>query len=198
MNDDIASDSSCTGANPPANCTTRWSTMTTALNQVFTTSPANVHWGLKFFTSPGGGICTVNPGVDVAVGANTAPQIKTAIAGTSPANQTPTTAAINAAVAFFATVNDGLPHYILLATDGEPDCDPGTSSQVTATSVADAVKAIAIGAAAGIKTYVVGIGPSVGNLTSFAQAGGTGDYFPATSPAQLAAALNTIVGDVAP
>jgi hypothetical protein len=197
MNDDIASDSSCTGANPPANCTTRWSTMTTALNQVLTTSPTGVEWGLKFFTSPGGGTCTVNAGADVAVGANNAAQIQAAIAGVSPGNQTPTTAAINAAVAYYGTVTDGRSHFILLATDGQPNCDPGTSSQVTTTSVGDTAAAITTAFNAGIKTYVIGIGPSAGNLTQFALNGGTTDFFPATSPDQLTAALSNIAVAVA-
>jgi hypothetical protein len=172
--------------------------MTASLTQVFAASPAGVQWGLKFFTSPGGGTCTVNPGADVAVGPNTATQIQAAIAGTSPGNQTPTTTAITAAVNYYGTVNDGLAHYIILATDGQPNCDPGTSSSVTDASVQDTAAAIATAASGGIKTYVIGIGPSVGNLDSFAQAGGTGSYFPATSPDQLTLALNTIVGEVAP
>ncbi|MGA7742478.1 MAG: vWA domain-containing protein [Polyangia bacterium] len=197
MNDDIASNSSCTGANAPANCTARWPTMTTALNQVLAASPAGVEWGLKFFTSPGGGNCTVNPGVEVAVGPNTAAQIQAAIAGTSPGSQTPTTAAINAAVAYYGTVTDGRSHFILLATDGQPNCDPGTTSTVSDASVADAAGAIATAYSAGIKTYVIGIGPSAGNLTSFAAAGGTTDFFPATSPDQLTAALSNIATAVA-
>ena len=196
MNDDIASDASCTGANAPANCTTRWSTMTTALNQVLTTSPAGVEWGLKFFTSPGGGNCTVNAGADVPIPA-TAAQVQAAIAPLSPGSQTPTTAAINAAVAYYGTVTDGRSHFILLATDGQPNCDPGTTATVSDTSVADAAAAITTAYNAGIKTYVIGIGPSAGNLTNFAAAGGTTDYFPATSPDQLTAALSNIATAVA-
>ena len=198
MSNDITTDSACNTGSGAAACTTKWSTMTASLTQVFAASPAGVQWGLKFFTSPKGSTCTVNPGADVAVGPNTATQIQTAIAGTSPANQTPTTAAIQAAVAYYGTVNDGLAHYIILATDGQPNCDPGTSSSVTDASVQDAAAAIAAGAVAGIKTYVIGIGPSVGSLTSFAQAGGTGTYFSATSPDALTAALTSIVGAVAP
>jgi hypothetical protein len=196
MSDDIASDATCGSR---AGCQARWPTISASLNQVLAASPTSVQWGLKFFTSPGGSTCTVNTGVEVGVGPNTAAQIQAAITGTSPGNQTPTMAAIKAAVAYFSTVNDGLPHYILLATDGQPNCDPGTSSDVTDASVMDTAGVIGTAFQTdGIKTYVIGIGPSAGNLTSFAQAGGTGNYFPATSPAQLTAALNTIVGEVAP
>jgi hypothetical protein len=197
MSDDIATNGTCTGRGAPANCMARWPTMTTALNQVFAASPNGVQWGLKFFASPSGGTCTVNPGVEVPVGPGTATQIETAIGATSPANQTPTTAAINAAAAYLETLTDGLPHFILLATDGQPNCDPGTSGSTTPAVVANTVAAITAAASAGIKTYVIGIGPSAGNLDNFAAAGGTGTYFPATSPAQLDAALSTIVGAVA-
>jgi hypothetical protein len=200
MSNDIATDSACSGGGRGRDagpCTTKWSTMTTSLDQVLAASPAGVQWGLKFFTSPKGQTCTVNAGADVPVGAGTAAQIQAQIAGNSPANSTPTTAAINAAVAYFGTVNDGLAHYILLATDGQPNCDPGTSGTVSATSVANTVAAIAAAAAAGIKTYVIGIGPSTGNLDNFAAAGGTGTYFPATSPDALTAALSSIVVAVA-
>ena len=196
MSNDITTDSSCSGGGRGRDagpCTTKWSTMTTSLDQVLATSPAGVQWGLKFFTSPKGQTCTVNPGADVPVGAGTASQIQTQIAANSPANQTPTTAAINAAVTYFSTVNDGLAHFILLATDGQPNCDSNGSSSVTTTSVANTVAAIAAAAAAGVKTYVIGIGPSAGNLDSFAAAGQTGNYYPATSPDALTAALSSIV-----
>ncbi len=196
MSYDIASNTPCTGGFTGA-CTARWPTMTTSVNQVLAASPAGVQWGLKFFTSPGGQTCTVNAGADVAVGPNTAAQIQAAISGTSPGNQTPTTAAINAAVAYLNTVNDSRSHFMLLATDGQPNCDPGTSASVTDTSVANTVAAITAAAGAGIKTYVIGIGPSTGNLDNFAVAGGTGKYFPALSPQDLTNALSSIVGSVA-
>ena len=198
MINDMASDAACGTVlrGDAGTCTTRWSAMIASLNQVLTTFPAGVQWGLKLFTSPGGGMCTVNAGADVPLPA-TAAQVQAAIAAVSPANQTPTTAAINAAVAYYATVNDGRSHNILLATDGQPNCDPGTSSIVSATSVANAAAAIKAAFDAGIKTYVIGIGPSAGNLTSFAQNGGTNDYYPATSPDQLTAALTTVAAEVA-
>jgi len=202
MSYDITTDSACTGGGgrgrDAAVCTTKWSTMTTSLTQVLATSPTGVQWGLKFFTSPKTtGSCTVNPGAEVGVGPGTAASIQSAMTSNSPGNQTPTTAAINAAVAYYSTVNDGLAHYILLATDGQPNCDPGSNSAVTTTSVANAAAAIAAAATADIKTYVIGIGPSAGNLDNFAQAGGTGTYFPATSPDALTAALNSIIVTVA-
>ena len=197
MADDIATDNSCTGRGGGSPCSPKWPAMTDSLNQVLASSPAGVQWGLKFFGSPNKPACTVNQGVEVAVGPNTAANIQAAIAGTSPSDNTPTKAAINAAVAYFGTVNDSLAHYILLATDGLPNCDPGNSSTVTDTSIQDAADAIAAALKADIRTYVVGIGAQTGNLDNFASAGGTGNYFPATSPDQLTAALGSIVVAVA-
>jgi hypothetical protein len=203
MANDMTTDTACSGGGggssrrDAGSCAPKWPAMTASLQQVLASSPAGVQWGLKFFTSPKGSACTVNAGADVAVGPGTATQIQTAIAGTSPANNTPTKDAINAAVAYFQTVNDGLAHYILLATDGQPNCEPGATGSVTTTSVANTVTAIKAAFDAGIKTYVIGIGPQAGNLDNFAQAGGTGTYFPATSPDALTAALTSIVKDVA-
>jgi hypothetical protein len=45
---------------------------------------------------------------------------------------------------------------------------------------------------AGFPVYVIGIGPSTGNLDSMAQAGGTGKYYPATSAQELTDALAQI------
>jgi von Willebrand factor type A domain. len=201
MANDMTTDTACSSGGSSSrrdagSCAPKWPAMTTSLNQVLASSPAGVQWGLKFFTSPGGSSCTVNAGADVAVGQNTATRIQTAIAGTSPANNTPTKDAINAAVAYFKTVNDGLPHYILLATDGQPNCESGSGTS-SALAVTNTVAAIKAAFDAGIKTYVIGIGPQAGNLDNFAQAGGTGTYFPATSPDALTAALTSIVKDVA-
>lgn len=185
----------CNAGDP--NCTQRWATVTTALNQVLSNSPDGVEWGLKFFSSPGGrNVCTVDPGVEVEIPASAA-DVQAAIAAARPGNQTPTKAAIQAAVAYFNTLDDGRAHYILLATDGQPNCDPGTSSSTTAVAAANTQAAIAAAAAAGIKTYVVGIGPATGNLDNFAEAGGTERHFPATSPDELTTALGAIVTAVA-
>jgi hypothetical protein len=52
--------------------------------------------------------------------------------------------------------------------------------------------AIASALAAGFRVYVVGIGPSVGNLDNFAVAGGTDRSYSATSSQELADAMAAI------
>jgi hypothetical protein len=111
-----------------------------------------------------------------------------------PGSYTPTKAAVEAGVAFLKTLTGPESKNILLATDGEPNCKGGnnTNSDVDGTR-----SAIAAAAAAGFKVYVIGVGPETGNLDNFASAGGTGNYFPALSPQDLATALATIAGTVA-
>jgi hypothetical protein len=149
----------------------------------------SIRWGLKLYTSTGTA-CGVNDGVEVPVSAISVPTINTQIAAVSPAGNTPTAQAIAAATAYLQTVSDQNSKYILLATDGEPNCAPGQSSGVA--NLLGTIDAISTAKTAGFLVYVVGIGPSVGNLDSFAAAGGTVSYFPASSPQALTDAFAAI------
>ncbi len=206
-----AMDSADDCAASSSSCSQRWETMTSSLSTVLASSPADVNWGLKFFTSPAastttgtGGktgrgstnACIVSPGVEVAVSPNNASAIQAQIDQAGTANSTPTRLAIEAAVTYLNTVNDGNPKYILLATDGEPNCSPGSTS-AGSSDLAGTVTAVQNAAAAGYKVFVIGVGPETGNLTDLALAGGTEHYYPATTPAELSSALSTIVGTVA-
>jgi hypothetical protein len=115
--------------------------------------------------------------------------IQSIIPSTQPGGNTPTAQAIQAATAYLKTVNDQNTKYILLATDGEPNC---ASSGDSNPNVQATVTAIAAAKAAGFLVYVIGIGPSVGNLDNFAAAGGTTNYLPATSPQALTDAFTSI------
>jgi hypothetical protein len=174
-----------------SNCTTRWQSVTSGVTTTLTSTPS-IRWGLKFFSSPNSSgrnvACNVNKGADVAIGDNSAASIQTQISAAQPSNNTPTAAAITAATAYLKTVTDPDKKVILLATDGEPNCGAGGGdSDVPGTKAA-----ITAAKDAGYPVYVIGIGPSVGNLDSFAQAGGTDKSYPATSPQALADALSAI------
>lgn len=80
---------------------------------------------------------------------------------------------------------------MLLATDGEPNCRPASLDPSTP-DVDGTTAALRAALAAGFRVYVIGIGPSVGNLDNFAKAGGTDHFFPATSATDLADALASI------
>jgi hypothetical protein len=178
--------------------------MTQAMRKVLASSPASIQWGLKFFSTPGlsTGLgstpmgCVVLPGADVPVGIGNGDSIVNRMGATMPNYNTPTRAAIETATAYLATVQDGRGKSILLATDGQPNC-PAEGDVPTAADLPAALQAIAAARAAGFKVYVIGVGPSVGNLDEMARQGGTEKFYPALSPESLVSALNTIVGIVA-
>jgi hypothetical protein len=202
MTNDIANDDVCdvtTGT-----CAERWSTMTQAMRKVLASSPTSIHWGLKFFSTPGlsAGLgdtpmgCVVLPGAEVPIGIGNGDSLVNQMGTTTPNFNTPTRAAIETATAYLATVQDGRAKSILLATDGQPNC-PAQGDVPTAADLPAALQAIAAARAAGFKVYVIGVGPSVGNLDEMARQGGTDRFYPALSPQSLVSALNTIVGIVA-
>jgi len=204
MND--AADGSCTG-NCGAN--SKWSQTTAALTQVLTSTDATVNWGLKFFASPNGGACGVTNGADVAIAANNSGAINNLIGRTTPGNSTPTRMAVGAGSAYMSTVNDANPKFLLLATDGLPNCIPttggGTCTNNCQTSdMAGAVQAVTDALSAGFPTFVVGIATSSDptsdqTLNAMAMAGGKPQasgppyYYPVASQQQLVDALNAIV-----
>jgi hypothetical protein len=175
------------------NCTSRWNAIKDAMKTTLANS-SYVNWGLKFFSSPGAGECNVAAGPDVPVGPSAAPTVQAKIESGDQSFSTPTAAAINAAVAYLKKVDDNNKRFILLATDGEPNCGKGSDGRVSMGNddVDGAVKAMADAKAAGFPAYVIGIGPSIDNLGKLAKAGADRDYFPASSPAALADALSSI------
>jgi hypothetical protein len=192
-----AMDSSVTCAAGTTTCQQRWTTVVSGLDAVLSGASGDVNWGLELFNSDG------NCGVaapEVPIAPESAATIQTTIAGVTPGGNTPTKVAVNTAVAYLRTLTDTNGKYILLATDGEPNClttTGGGGVGAGASDVAGTVAAITAAAAAGFKVYVVGVGPETGNLDNFAAAGGTGHYYPALSPQDLNAALATIVGTLA-
>ncbi len=177
----------------------KWTSITAAIEQVVGTV-STVDWGLMFFGPDGfGGGCTVSSTPQVPCGTNTSSAINSAIGATSPTTSTPTAEAMNAAVQYFQGNSDGNTHYILLSTDGLPQCDTGDDS-------AAAVTAVTAAATAGIKTVVVGIGNDPtgdATLTSMAMAGGMPNtvagqsaYYQVNSTTDLVNALNTITGQL--
>jgi len=190
MDFDTSSDSSCN--NGATNCTARWPALTSAVDTTLTSTGDTVNWGLKLYSSPGGGACTVDSGVEVPISATSVADIQTTISNTTPGNNTPTAQAITAATEYLSSLTDTNGKFILLATDGEPNCGGTGSRGNTTANVQGTVDAITAANAAGFPVYVIGIGPSVGNLDNFASAGGTTNYYPATSPQDLADAFASI------
>src|SRR5262249_5050258 len=154
-----SADGSCS-----SNCSSRskWSQVTAALNQVVGMTDTTVNWGLKFFAD--NGHCGANKAPVVPVGAGNARAIASAISGTSPNGNTPTRDAITPGAAYLMTVADSNQKYLLLATDGLPNCPAGCSltNPSSACTMTDnpaedkaATDAVAAAAAAGFPTFVV-------------------------------------------
>jgi hypothetical protein len=179
------------------NCSTRWNAIKPAMNTALSDSKY-VNWGLKFFSSPNtSSNCIVNNTIEVplpttdAMAAQSAADVQTQITNAKLSLSTPTAAALTVATTYLKTVTDANKKVILLATDGEPNCG-GSPANINTDDVTGASNAAAAALAAGFPVYVVGIGPTVSNLTQMAKAGGTTDYYPATSPQQLTDALSSI------
>ena len=158
---------------------------------------APIYWGLEFF--PADGDCGVKP-PQVPVAAGKAMTVVNTIKNTAPRGNTPMTAAIDTGAAYFSGLKDNRSHFILLATDGEPNCENGGGLPKICMSDKDCAKgetcqilpffgglcvpaggvgptsmAVAAARAKGIKTYVVGIslGGVSATLNALADAGGT-------------------------
>ena len=191
----------------PANLltlTSKWDETVPALNETIMKTAPTVSWGMKMF--PVGQLsCTTTDGVDVPIAANNAMPMLAAIAGTTPlGNGTPTRYAIQKAVAHLKATPTNTPRYIVLATDGEPNCADGLTNALVDPD--GAVEAIRMAATEGFKTYVIGIATQFGDanmtLNRMAEAGGeprVGDprYYPVASRQELVNALSLITGKVA-
>jgi hypothetical protein len=194
MDYSTAADSNCNGRT--TGCTARWPALTSAVNSTLTATAGSINWGLKLF-STSGNACEVSGGVEVDVSATSVAAIEAKIGSTTPGGDTPTAQAIDAAVAYLKTVQDTNSKYILLATDGEPNCGSGSSRGSTTSNVPGTENSITAAKNAGFPVYVIGIGPSVGNLDNFALKGGTNKSFPATSAQALTDAFASISKSVA-
>ncbi len=204
MNED-AMNVSCGGAGCGAN--SKWALLTPALNQVVMQTETTVNWGLKMFADVNNNQCGVNNMAAVAVAPSSAAAIATAIAARTDAmgnvtngSRTPTRAAENAAVTYLGGLTDANRKFILMATDGQPNCP--ASGNTGNDDTPGAIAAVAAAATAGFSTFVVGISAPAGAandaLNGMADAGGyprAGDprYYPVTSAAEFVAVLETLV-----
>ena len=144
MNYSTTSDSNCKTS---SSCTPRWSALTTGLTVTLNSTAGSINWGLKLFSSPSGGACDVTNAAEVPIDGTSVPKVEAQIAAVTPGHNTPTAQAIRAATAYLKTVSDQNTKYILLSTDGEPNCGRGGN---TDPNVPDTVTAITEAKNAGI------------------------------------------------
>lgn len=214
------------GNEPATGETIRWDYTQKALNSAMNATDENVAWGLKMYPTctPGNNpankyeclpdSCATN-GLLETPDLGKAAAFSTLILQNTPridVGATPTAPAVSEAIAVLKARNNGRPKYILLATDGDPNCGLD-ASMVRKDSIGDragAVAAVAEAKAAGIDVFVLGIAikdpaatTDVGllraheTLNLMADAGGRariGDikYYPATSEADINKAVTEI------
>jgi Mg-chelatase subunit ChlD len=201
---------------------TRYQAVASLLSDVVTSYAARVRFGYQ--ESPGrqtcgsqalATCCASPPTVDVA--GDNATAVVAAIAAAAPMEGgTPTAAALQAARGYYDALGDGVENrYVLLATDGEPNCTlAGTLASGTtpdASACADALAEVSALAAAGVRVIVLGVGSDLEDnangssacLNAMAHAGGAAaspgnpGYFAASDAEQLRLAVEQIFGGVA-
>jgi von Willebrand factor type A domain len=194
---DVAGLLTCLAGGP---CPSKWQDMTGALNASVAASASAVNWGLKFFANDGA--CGVSDMVAVPVAGNNASAISAAIAGTRPGGFTPTTAGLQAAGRYLMGLTDPNPKFIVLATDGQPNCGATLAGGADDQAAIDSVSALA---GAGIPVFVIGVATqgstADSTLSAMATKGGkpraaTPPYYPVAVGADLTAALQAISSQV--
>ena len=146
MTDD-SSGKSCVGGtrNGDGMCgaASKWAQTIAAINQVVAQTQSKVNWGLMFLgDEPLECGAATAPVVDITPG-NSSQLIQAALNGVqfTGALGTPTTAVMNNAVKYLQGLTDANPKYLLLATDGEPNCVNGSLATTDATGAENAVTA---------------------------------------------------------
>jgi hypothetical protein len=190
--------------------TSKWDETVPAVRETVMKTAQVVQWGIKLFPArPDFMACVVSDGVDVPPKIDNFAAIDAAIAGTTPnGTGTPTRYAIDKAVAYFKANVSNNARYLVLATDGEPNCADGITNELVDPD--GAVMAVSAATAAGYKTFVIGIATTMSNahmtLNMLADAGGAprmataasdAHYYPVASRQDLIAALSQITGKVA-
>lgn len=192
---------------PDGSTVGKWDMVKPAITGAITATNAALSWGLKLYPEgDGAGSCnavSIVPLIHVPVAANNAMTVVSAINATTPEGDgTPTGDAIKFATDHLKSRANDNNKFILLATDGDPSCPSGDSA------ITYAVTNITAALTAGFPTFVVGVDmkSSVDRLNRMATAGGRprpitaanpAAFYPASTQAELTAALQTITGSVA-
>jgi hypothetical protein len=198
----------CTGgtANGDGKCgaSSKWSQTIAAINQVVAQTQSKVNWGLIFLGDEVDqcGAATA-PVVGITPGASSQ-LIQAALNGVQFAGApgTPTAAVMNNSVKYLQGLTDANPKYLLLATDGEPNCAAGS---LNTADDSGAENAVAAAYTAGFPTFVVGIATTTvatasGALNTMAvnggeaQVGAATQYYAVTDTASLETVLGQIIG----
>jgi hypothetical protein len=201
----------------------RWDPSVSAIKEITSQLESRVAFGLMTFSGGGnggggGGNLSCAAGrVNVDVAENTAGEIAQALDNIRPAGATPTAVTMAAARDYMQNLQGGpddrpAPKYVLLVTDGAPNCTNGQPPQGGSASapgsqepaqVDATVAAIEEMASRGFRTYVLGYDTQNDAalrdaLDRMARAGGTGDraHRPVGDEASLVSTFQSITGNV--
>jgi len=199
---------------------TRYEAVAALLTDLVQTYSAYVRFGYQELPGRQGcesqlvGGCCASPPL-VGVTADSAAAVAAAIASAQPMDgNTPTAASLQAALDYYKTLADGIDNrFVLLATDGAPNCTlSGAVSNGDASGVActDALTVVNGMVALGVRVIVLGVGPGVTDnpseggacLDALAHAGGAAaspgspGFFAASDPQHLQMAIEQIFGGV--
>ncbi|MDB4985235.1 MAG: putative secreted protein, partial [Myxococcaceae bacterium] len=129
-----------------------WTQMVTAVEQVTGMYEGQLAFGLSVF--PAGGQLSCSAGaLDIPFGLKNAAAIKAELDATSAGGLTPTPDSLRAAHTFMGARTAHNPAYIILLTDGEPDCTGASGNSDASADMVAEVKALF---ADHIHTFAVG------------------------------------------
>jgi hypothetical protein len=184
---------------------TKWTDLTGSIASVLSRR-SEVAWGLSLFPASDKLACVVSSiGVTPAVG--TAANISSMIQGATPTGSgTPTRAAVQQVGGEILGAGRPTRKYVLLATDGEPNCSPGSVGPAqNLTDISGAAQSVRALAEAGATTFVLGVAvrpDAASALATLAQAGGHArqgmtPYYTAGDATELETALDEVARQVA-
>ena len=149
-------------------------------------SGAGIGAGIGYFgTQPLSCACTScnpadysTPAIPIAPLPGQFAALSASLAAAAPTGETPTGAALRGSCSYAAAYKQAHPGHdvvLLLVTDGEPQAPLTSNSGGCNPTLADATAAASscLMGAVTIRTYVLGVGPSLQNLNQIAAAGGT-------------------------
>jgi hypothetical protein len=210
--------------------TNRWDPSVAAIESVTKSLQDSIEFGLMVFpgsdtgSSSGGSSCAsgdwlcllqgfgnnidqCQPGTTIVpIGIDKANDISTALNGMQPNGSTPTAASLQAAhqlrgkVTTMLDSSQNVAKYVLLVTDGEPNCGGGSGLGDDVPNTVNQIKSLA---ADGIKTYVIGYNttqdPEKSSMDMMAAAGDTGmtTHIDVENGDDLQKALEDIAGKAA-
>lgn len=191
----------------------RWAGSVSAVVDVTRAFDERVNFGLVTYPGPqatgkrGDPNACSTGALRVGIDANRGDTIASTLGMTRPGGYTPTAATLREVAKVYAMREVGdqtvvAPRYILLVTDGDPNCANGTSSPISNDPVArqQTIDAIAALTKSGVQTFVVGYQTGTtdfaATLDQMASAGGTGQskHRSVESGADLTAVFEDIAG----